>query len=307
MSELPEDIDADPEVDQAEVVEPYPSGEALTAEEALTITRSAPTRVIVVAGPAGSGKTTLVASLYERFHDGPLAGYLFAGSRTLVGFERRCHLSRRASSRETPDTERTSQAASDVLLHLKVRAELGGPRVDMLFTDIYGEAFRQAADSTDEAEQLTVLRRADHVALLLDGAKLASPTQRQEPYSQADALLASCLEVGVLGPDSQVQMLVTKADKLRSGPRVETNLAFVADRWAWLEGRYRNRLASLEHFEIAARPESPSHLRSAHGLDTLFPLWVSRPRPASPPPTAAPPRGHGPFDGFARAWAARRG
>jgi hypothetical protein len=307
MSEHSEDIEAESEPYQADATEAYPSGEALTSVEALAVTRAAPTRVIVVAGPHESGKTTLVASLYERFHSGPFAGYFFAGSRTLVGFERRCHLSRRASGRETPDTERTSQAASDVLLHLTVRAEPGGSRSDLLFTDIYGEAFRQAADSTDEAEQLSVLRRADHVALLLDGAKLASLTQRQEPFSQADALLASCLEVGVLGPESQVQVLVTKSDRLRSGPRSEANVAFVAARWAWLEGRYRDRFASLEQFEVAARPEAPSLLGTAHGLDNIFPLWVSRPRPASPHQIESSLRGHGPFDWFARAWAARRG
>ncbi len=284
----------------------YPTGEALTAEEALLVTRAAPTRVIVIAGPARSGKTTLVASLYERFHTGPLAGYLFAGSRTLVGFEKRCHLSRRASGRENPDTERTSHAATDVLLNLTVRAEGGGPRLELLFTDIYGEAFRQAADSTDEAEQLSVLKRADHVALLVDGGRLASPTQRQGPFSHADALLASCLEVGMLGPESQIQVLVTKADKLRGGPRADANLAFVAERWAWLEGRYREKFASFAQFEVAARPEAPSPLGAAHGLDVIFPLWVSHPRPAAPGRSEPPPRGHGPFDGFGRAWPVRK-
>lgn len=306
MAESQED-DADDAAERADAAESYPTGEALTAEEALAVTRAAPARVIVIAGPARSGKTTLIASLYERFHDGPLAGYLFAGSRTLVGFEKRCHLSRRASGRETPDTERTSHAASDVLLHLSVRAQEGGQCLDLLFTDIYGEAFRQAADSTDEAEQLTVLKRADHVALLVDGAKLASLTQRQEPYSQADALLASCLEVGVLGPESRVQILVTKADKLRGGTRPEVNLAFVAERWAWLEGRYRGRFASFDQFEVAVRPEAPGPLGAAHGLDTMFPLWASCTRPASPGRVDSPPRGHGPFDGFARAWPDRRG
>ncbi len=269
------------------------------------VTCAAPTRVIVIAGPARSGKTTLVASLYELFHAGPLSGFLFAGSRTLVGFERRCYLSRRASGRDTPETERTSHAAADVLLHLSVRGHDKVGRQDVLFTDIYGEAVRPAADSTDEVEQLTVLTRADHVAILVDGEKLASPAHRQEPYSQADALLASALEVGMLGPTSQVQLLVTKADAL--GDPNSAHRTFVKAKWTWLDARYRPRLATFEQFEVAARPAANSPLLPGHGLDNVFSLWASCPRPAEAGRRPNPPIDLGPFNRFGRAWDAKGG
>src|SRR6188768_15789 len=66
-------------------------GEALELEEAANICRKGQTKVVLLAGPRESGKTTIITSLYESFQDAPFGGYSFAGSETLVGFERRCH------------------------------------------------------------------------------------------------------------------------------------------------------------------------------------------------------------------------
>ena len=284
----------------------YPPGEALTAEEALELTRAVPVCVVVLAGPANSGKTTLLASLYEQFHYGPVGGFLFAGSRTLVGFERRCHLSRRASGRDTPDTERTSQTAEDLLLHLSLRPGRAGLRREVLFADVYGEAFRLAADSTEECEQLTVLGRADHVGLLIDGEKLASTTHRQEPYSQADALLASCIEVGLLGRHSRVQIVVTKWDILSTGPLAETQMTFAREKSTLLQRRHADRLGGITHFEVAARPEVSSGVEQPLGLEELLRAWAAAPTPArvQEPVVTPPPDPGRAFDWFSRAWPA---
>src|SRR3990172_2742237 len=59
-----------------------PKGEALTEVQASDVTREGPTRVVVLAGPADSGKTTIITSLFEAFLEAPFANFLFAGSRT---------------------------------------------------------------------------------------------------------------------------------------------------------------------------------------------------------------------------------
>ena len=69
-------------------------GDDLTISKASKITRSCVTRFITLAGAAESGKTTLLASIYECFQKGGFADYYFAGSLTLPGYEKRCHLSR---------------------------------------------------------------------------------------------------------------------------------------------------------------------------------------------------------------------
>lgn len=291
----------DIEAADAPDVHVYWRGEALEGQEALAVTQAVPARVVVVAGPAESGKTTLVAGLYEMFHLGPFAGYLFAGSRTLVGFERRCHLARRASGLETPDTERTSRSSGQPMLHLRVRPD-GRAAADLLITDIYGEAFRHAADSTDECQRLGVLRRADHVAVLLDGARLAALKTRQQPFVEADALLRSCEDAGMLDSTSQVQVVVTKADLLRADGEAGGR-RFVADRLKWLSDRHAPRLGRLATFEVAVRPTVESGLGVGHGLSPLFTEWVEQPRRAvGVRSVARPAELHSEYDRFARAW-----
>src|SRR5436189_2638822 len=96
-----------------------PSGEALTEIQASEITRQGLTRVVVLAGPSGSGKTTILTSLFESFLEAPFGNFLFAGSRTLVGFERRCHDARIASGRTEAHTVHT-QVEPTEFLHLRL-------------------------------------------------------------------------------------------------------------------------------------------------------------------------------------------
>jgi hypothetical protein len=84
-----------------------PGTDEFTLMSASEITVAHLTRVIVVAGEADSGKTTLLASLIDRFQRGPFSDYRFAGCKTLMGFEQRCHLARLKSGGTIPDTDRT--------------------------------------------------------------------------------------------------------------------------------------------------------------------------------------------------------
>src|SRR5438094_3901098 len=84
-----------------------PTGKELDESGALKLEVARPVRLVVVAGPVGCGKTTLLTSLYELFQWGPVAEFEFAGSKTLPAFEQRCHLSRSASGASEPKTQRT--------------------------------------------------------------------------------------------------------------------------------------------------------------------------------------------------------
>ena len=159
----------------------FREGEFLSSTEAGAIVRASPTSVVAVAGMARSGKTTLVGGLYELFHKGPFAGYLFAWCQTLPGFEQRRHLARLCCERETPDTERTLHKVTHDLLHLRIADSSDGTHHDLLFSDIYGEAFRQASDSAEECRKIQVFKRVDHVAVLVDGKKAVLKRERRAP------------------------------------------------------------------------------------------------------------------------------
>ena len=51
------------------------SGRALRIPEANAFAASEPTTVVLLAGPHESGKTTLLASIFERFRSGPFVGH----------------------------------------------------------------------------------------------------------------------------------------------------------------------------------------------------------------------------------------
>src|SRR5919198_2499191 len=116
-----------------------PEGSDLDLPLAERVTRAGISRVIVLAGTADSGKTTLVTALYELFQNGLFAGYLFAGSETLPALERRCHLGRIDSGRAAAETARTLAGGGQRWLHLRVRAATNGGAVrELLVSEIAG-------------------------------------------------------------------------------------------------------------------------------------------------------------------------
>jgi hypothetical protein len=261
VAELPKEIE-------------FLDGDGFSPETATSITGAAVTRLIILAGAAESGKTTLLASLYGCFQEGPFAGYLFAGSQTLMGFERRCHLSRITSGREKPDTERTKPGSEKNLLHLRVRIEdLSRPAQNLLLSDISGETFRLAKDSTDEVLKLEMLKRADYFVLLLDGDKLSQQKTRQETFIDGVSLLRSCLDAKILGKNSFVNVLFTKWDLIEDNSDKAKILQFIDHVETEMEERFKSRVGQLRFFRIAARPQKPL-LEFGYGLKEIFPSWV---------------------------------
>jgi hypothetical protein len=194
-----------------------PHGKGLKVQEASAIARQAFTNVVLFAGTVKSGKTTLLASLYLLFQKGPFAGYLFAGSDTLIGFETRNYFALCASNRTEPTTPRTIVSE---YLHLRVRHDdLSGVARDVLLCDLSGEDFREAKDSTDACRRLEIIRRADYFVLLVDGEKLCDSTQRNRSKNEPITLLRNSLDSEMLSSDSSVDVLFTKWDLIEADPQ----------------------------------------------------------------------------------------
>ena len=270
---IPSSADGTQVDDQPTMLE-LPDGMPLSLRSASDIARASYTNVIIVAGGAECGKTTLVASIFEKFQRGPLAGFNFAGSLTLPAFERRCHHSRIASRRVEPTTERTV-GLEDTFLHLRVRAQdEGSEPQDLLFSDLAGERFRLARDSTDECRKMQVLRRTDHFVLLLDCARLSVSAQRQEAFVDGRVLLRSCVDSGMLGNCSFVDVLLAKWDLVEERKGDKGLFTFIEKVRGTILNEFSNRVGRLRFFEIAARPAS-SVLPFAYNLEMCFPSWVT--------------------------------
>jgi hypothetical protein len=250
-----------------------PEGDALTAESAARIVRARLTRVVVVAGSPGSGKTTLLTSLYESLQEAPVAGFLFAGSETLVGFERRCHEARQSSGRATPHTKRTPPAEGLRFLHLRL-ARSDGTRVpDLLLSDISGEIFDQVKDSTEDCKALTVLLRADHLVLLIDGEKLISPVTRYSAHTDARSLLRSIIEAKMLSSNCTVDVVFTKWDLIEAVEQAAESKAYIRQIETQFTTLFKAHGAALRFCPVAARPSSDV-LQFAHGIPRLLQAWL---------------------------------
>ena len=278
LKEAPEE-DGQPagqiEVEAIEPDEPLmeflPKGESLVGSSLVNVTHRAPCPLVVIAGPVGSGKTTLLVGLYEAFQRGPFADFNFAGSQTLRAFEERCHLSRIASGRAEADTARTPRAQSLPFLHLALRKD--ATRRDLLLSDLSGEAFDDVVNSLDSARGLTELERADHLLLMLDGARLTDPAQRQAHLRNMGSALRSLIQVGALRPPTVVHLVVSKWDQAVLKPNHMALIEHSVERLQAQLGAFE----VVQH-EVAARSGPGSTVSEGHGLAGLLRLIAKRRR-----------------------------
>lgn len=257
-----------------------PSGDALSVVEANQTARSSVARVIVPVGLAGVGKTTLLSEIYERFLKGPFAGYRYAWSRTLHGFEQRAHSARIASGRSTPTTLRTPITHSEVFLHLRLAPEDGvSPPRDMLIADWPGEVFREMRDDVQLVKSHQLLPRADHIAFLVDGESLGKFESRHEAYYEADMLIQSILDAGV---DSAVKSVIyTKWDAALKGNGADALEDFTNTLEQSLRSKHETRSGEICFIRTAARPDPGSEVERGKNLDKVLQLWLgSARRPA---------------------------
>jgi hypothetical protein len=254
-----------------------PSGEALTAAQASDVARSGPTKVIIIAGPYGSGKTTILTSLFEAFQEAPFGNYTFRGSRTLVGFERRSHLGRKESGQEYADTPHTSAGEGVRFLHLSLafRSQLGLDYANLLLSDISGELFKRLRDASDSVNELVSLDRANHLCLVIDGQKIVDRETRHVARNDSRSILRSILESGRLARDCAIEIAITKWDLVVEAFQREgvTDLrSFVEETLRAVQGVATGYEVRVH--EVAARPPVVAKVPFAHGLPTLLRSWM---------------------------------
>lgn len=266
-----------------------PNGEDIDVPDVFQLTRNALCRVIVIAGAETSGKTTLIASLYDRFQRGAVGDYLFAGCSTAYGFERRCHRARAVSRGIKADTVRTALSAGQRFLHLSLgRVDQPTQRRDLIVSDLAGEYFRLARDSSEDARKLAFIARADHFVMLIDGDRLIEPETRAAARMEADQTLRSILEVGHLSNRGYVDVVFTKWDKVLSCPERDAIEAFVADTRTLLNERLAAKVGRLRFFKTALRRMPGGATPAGYDIDQLLKPWLEESWLDQPPPESKP-------------------
>lgn len=204
--------DSEPLVMRTEsTVQVVPGEEAFTLAEAGDLMAKHRVTMVLVAGEADVGKTTLVAELFARFLAGPFNEWSFGGSETLRAFHIRLHPSLAASGAGTPTTERTADEEMR-FLHLTLAHD--GTRHEFLASDGKGEYFENLIEHGGIASEVPIAGRADRCVVAVNGERLNDPRLRDSTISRARLLLRA-----LTGPDGvpmgcPIALLCTKWDKV---------------------------------------------------------------------------------------------
>lgn len=266
------------------------SGDEMTLDQLDAIARKKPITLIVLVGPPDSGKTTLLSSLYEKMRVAGIPKLNFAGSGSLVAFEKRAHLSRVVSQLTAADTERTKFSDEQVFYHIRA-CPLVPPYtpVDLFLLDVAGEGFKELRTTHSACHRLSSLAMSDFLTVLIDGKRLQLPKTRHAAIEDCVNFLQCAWDSGAVANSCRVQIVVTKADSLPADAE-QTLLPTIKTQ---IRQRLAHRFVDFEFMSVAARPETINTVPSAFGIAELVETWMTGPNQSESEPTQAPSKVNG--------------
>lgn len=294
--EVLNDEDMVAEESRAEAAIALPGADTLTPDQVTWLLRAGETRIIAIIGPSDAGKTSLIASLYDLFQEGPVAGIDFARSRSLQAFEHACHDARAASRRGVPHINRTPRGEVR-FYHLDVGGGAAGAALALAIGDRAGEEYRGAADDPSVVTGFAEVRRADSLALLVDGERLLDAGARHNLRHEITMILQALIDGAAVKVGQRLALVLTKLDAIEASPEAERAEADFRGIVTNLERLFGDVFSSVEPFRIAASPKDNTVARGT-GVADLLTFWLGA---ASAPPTLLAPR-----PDFARAFARLR-
>jgi len=269
------------------------SASRLSLNSAASLRRAGAARVAAVVGPTDSGKTSLIASVYDLFQVGPVGTHTFARSQTLHAFEEACHKARAASRRIEPGIPRTPVGGL-AFYHLQI-ASGPGTCLDLLLADRAGEDYRAVADDPAGCKAFVEIQRADTISVLVDGARLVDTTARHNVRSEVLLILQGLIDGQAIRPAQKLALVLTKTDEVEaSDQRVRVHADFES---ILRHVRSLFNFASVEPFRVAASPKvSSPGIEKGYGVPDLLVFWTLPYLPAATSEPAVPsPRAFGRF------------
>lgn len=263
-----------------------PGADKLSVTAALHVLRRDSSRVIAIVGPHDAGKTSLIASLYDLFQAGPVSDAQFRGSQALHAFEIACHDARAASERGTPHINRTPLGEVQ-FYHLALRRSTSGEDISLLLADRAGEEYRSAADDVSLAADFVEIHRADTIALLIDGARLADNVSRHNVRAEVILLVQALRDGATLTKRQRLAVVLTKLDEVNLSTNKDRVLRDLEVEVTRLRDLFGEDFSAIEAFRIAASPKSDAAQRGA-GVPELLDFWLLNGRRPSEPMSQLP-------------------
>jgi hypothetical protein len=166
-----------------------------------------------ILGAPDSGKTALLASLYLLLAHDRLAGYAYADSKTLMGFEEISKGARRWNNGRLPEqlTSHTLMADERIpgFLHLRLQATDRGRVADFLIPDLPGEWTDSLIDEA-RSDRWAFLESADVLWLMVDGRGLANGQHLLRLHRLK--LLLDRLQSLLTSPYPPILLVITRRD-----------------------------------------------------------------------------------------------
>ena len=225
-------------------------GEELALDQLTEVTYRFPTKQVYILGEHDSGKTTILATLFEMFQAAPFHDFHFAGSLTQIGFERRCFHSRLASANGEADTERT-KTEEFRFLHIALKKQPDEKQAThFLISDISGEKIKRAKNNSEDMRDLAVIEHSVHVSFVIDGEKLVDVKKRQAALTQARTFVRKAIDEKIFNKSTKLAIIISKWDLLEGldgfDYRSLIELSFQRD--------FQDSLGELQFLKIAVRP-----------------------------------------------------
>lgn len=258
-----------------------PHAQSLSISEATSLLRRGPCNVITLVGPFDSGKTSLVAGIYDLLQRGPVGGYAFAGSSTMHSFERACHDSRRDSERGEAHMERTERGEV-LFFHVDLVGEGCDAKRAALFGNRAGEEYTMVQDEPDRAKAYPELKRSDVLTVIVDGSKLLNAGERHQVRAEVRLTLRAFVEASVAAPWQRLALVLTKLDAIRKDEAGRDGaLVYFEALVAKVREEYASNFAEVQSFIVAASPKATNAHRG-EGMHELLRYWMTDPARNAP-------------------------
>ena len=258
------------------------AADALTPSQASELLRAGDARVIAILGPLESGKTSLIASIYDLFQAGSIEGIKFSRSRTLHALERVCHDARSVSRRDEPHMYRTHRGEVR-FFHLEIGGGAAGERLSLVMGDRSGEEYQEAAAEASMALAFLEVVRADSLTVLVDGERLLDTGARHNLRSEIILMLQALRDGDALRIGSRMAFVLTKLDAVLGSPYAERAVSDFDQLLDQIRELFGDALSMIESFKIAASPKTDT-LKRGTGVPDLLYFWL---KPAAMPDSAA--------------------
>lgn len=253
-----------------------PLGEALSIEDTYSITARDKTKLIILAGSSECGKTTLITTVYQMFHKGPIDELYFAGSQTIKGFEQRAYYTRANCNKNNPNTPRTRMGSLDSFLHLKLWDSKNKKKHNFLLADFSGEDFNNArANVKVMKEDFSLIRRADFLIILIDGDSITQKDKRFSAIQITQELLTTIKNADVLRKNTRICFVISKSDivkmKCKKNPSLNNFVNGIAEK---LKSKFTDIENEIKFYNVAAMPKDTNIVSVGYGMKELIKEWT---------------------------------